>query len=175
VGRSSLIPEMVLGCSTNGASCIGVAQDAPPRPSGGDSFSCLPEVNDSRTGLASLRRELALVLHVIGKGAPAAPYECCQPGQGGEKRNKATILPFRWRPRDADHIRWPFRRRTDDAGLRSSRRALFSATWPGRSPTAPTFKPQRARPAVLRRQPDWEPMASLAHGHRHGDQGTRRA
>jgi hypothetical protein len=22
---------------------------------------------------------------------------------------------------------------------------------------------------------DWEPMASLAHGHRHGDQGTRRA
>ena len=78
------------------------------------------------TRAASLCRELALVLHVIGKGAPAAPYECCQPGQGGERRNKATIIPFRWRPRDADHIRWPFRRRTDDAGLRSVQaRAIF--------------------------------------------------
>jgi hypothetical protein len=94
------------------------------------------------TRAASLCRELALVLHVIGKGAPAAPYECCQPGQGGEKRNKgsrrallthralptvlASILPFRWRPRDADHIRWPFCRRTDDAGLRSVQaRAIF--------------------------------------------------
>src|SRR6516162_4650017 len=42
-------------------------------------------LSDSRRGLASLRCALALVLHVIGKGAPAAPYECCQPGQGGRR------------------------------------------------------------------------------------------
>jgi len=41
------------------------------------------------------------------------------------ERTEATILAFRSGPREADHIRWPFRR-TDDAGLRTVQaRAIF--------------------------------------------------
>ena len=51
-------------------------------------------LSDSRRGLASLRCELALVLHVIGKGAPAAPYAASRDKVGGEEQGDHTPLPL---------------------------------------------------------------------------------
>ena len=43
--------------------------------------------------LRELRCELALVLHVIGKGAPAAPYESASRDKmGGEEQGDYTQL-----------------------------------------------------------------------------------
>ena len=57
------------------------------------------------------------MLHVIAKGAPAAPYGLAA-SRDKVERTEATILAFRSGPREADHIRWPSRRRADGAGLR---------------------------------------------------------
>ena len=62
-----------------------------------------------------------LCLHVIAKGAPAAPYGWAA-SRDKVERNEATILAFRSGLREADHIQWPSRRRANGAAC-----ALFGA------------------------------------------------
>ena len=70
-----------------------------------------------------------LCLHVIAKGAPAAPYGWAA-SRDKVERNEATILAFRSGQREADHIQWTSRRRANGAGLRFVRSMPFFATWP---------------------------------------------